>query len=99
MKIGRYTLFPAPAGRFRLDGGAMFGVVPKVLWSKAHPADEQNRIELVSRSLLVSGGGKLVLINTGIGQSWSEKERSLYAISEAVHLERSLEELAFAPRR
>jgi len=97
MKIGRYTLFPAPAGRFRLDGGAMFGVVPKVLWSKAHPADEQNRIELVSRSLLVSGGGKLVLVNTGIGQSWSEKERSMYAISEAVRLERSLEELGFRP--
>jgi glyoxylase-like metal-dependent hydrolase (beta-lactamase superfamily II) len=95
MKIGRYTLYPVLAGRFRLDGGAMFGVVPKVLWSKFHPADENNRIELVSRSLLLSGEGKLVLVNTGIGQNWPAKERSMYAVSEAVQLERSLAELGF----
>jgi len=97
MKVGRYTLQSVLAGRFRLDGGAMFGVVPKVLWSRTHPPDEQNRIELESRSLLVSGEGKLVLVNTGIGQNWPEKERSIYAVSEAVRLEASLAELGYRP--
>jgi glyoxylase-like metal-dependent hydrolase (beta-lactamase superfamily II) len=97
MKIGRYTLFPVLAGRFRLDGGAMFGVVPKVLWSKPHPADELNRIELVSRSLLVAGEGMLIMVNTGIGQNWAEKERYIYAVSESVLLERSLAELGYRP--
>jgi glyoxylase-like metal-dependent hydrolase (beta-lactamase superfamily II) len=97
MQIGRYTVFPVLAGRFRLDGGAMFGVVPKVLWNKTHPADELNRIELVSRCLIVAGEGRLVLVNTGIGQNWAEKERYIYAISESVLLERSLAELGYRP--
>ena len=97
MKIGGYNLFPIPAGRFRLDGGAMFGVVPKVLWGRAHPTDEFNRVEMVSRSLLVAGEGRLVLVNTGIGQNWPEKERSIYAVDESVRLERSLTELGYRP--
>jgi glyoxylase-like metal-dependent hydrolase (beta-lactamase superfamily II) len=97
MKIGDYLLFPVPAGRFRLDGGAMFGVVPKVLWGREHPADEFNRVEMVSRSLLVAGEGKLVLVNTGIGQNWSEKQRAMYTVDEAVRLERSLAELGYRP--
>ena len=97
MKIGRYLLFPVPAGRFRLDGGAMFGVVPKVLWGRNHPADEFNRVEMVSRSLLIVGEGKLVLVNTGIGQAWPEKERSIYAVDEAVSLEHGLAELGYRP--
>jgi glyoxylase-like metal-dependent hydrolase (beta-lactamase superfamily II) len=97
MTIGGYTVYPVLAGRFRLDGGAMFGVVPKVLWSKTHPADEQNRIELVSRSLLLAGKRTLALVNTGIGQSWTDKERSMYAVSREVRLERSLAELGFHP--
>ena len=99
MKIGRYTLHPVLAGRFRLDGGAMFGVVPKVLWSRAHPSDENNRVEMVARSLLLEGEGRLVLVNCGIGQSWPDKERSMYAVSEAVSLERSLAELGFRPEQ
>jgi glyoxylase-like metal-dependent hydrolase (beta-lactamase superfamily II) len=97
MKIGRYDLFPIPAGRFRLDGGAMFGVVPKVLWDREHPADEHNRVEMVSRSLLVAGEGRLVLVNTGMGQSWSEKERSRYAVDPAVRLQDSLAALGYRP--
>jgi glyoxylase-like metal-dependent hydrolase (beta-lactamase superfamily II) len=97
MKIRGYNLFPVPAGRFRLDGGAMFGVVPKVLWSREHPADELNRVEMVSRSLLVAGEGRLVLLNTGMGQSWPDKERAIYAVDEGVRLERSLAELGYRP--
>jgi glyoxylase-like metal-dependent hydrolase (beta-lactamase superfamily II) len=97
MKIRGYNLFPVPAGRFRLDGGAMFGVVPKVLWRREHPADELNRIEMVSRSLLVAGEGRLVLVNTGIGQNWPAKERAIYAVDEGVRLQRSLAELGYGP--
>jgi len=97
MKIGGYDLFPVLAGRFRLDGGAMFGVVPKALWSREHPADEANRIAMVSRSLLVAGEGRLVLVNTGMGQNWSAKERSIYAVDEGVSLERSLAEAGYRP--
>ena len=52
MKVGSYTLSVVEGERFRLDGGAMFGVVPKPLWSRAHPADERNRIQMVTRCLL-----------------------------------------------
>ncbi len=97
MKIGGYQLFPVPAGRFRLDGGAMFGVVPKALWEKSHPADEHNRIQMVSRSLLLAGEGRLVLVDTGIGQSWLEKERARYAVDPAVRLEDSLARLGYRP--
>ena len=99
MKIGRYTLYPVLAGRFKLDGGAMFSVVPKALWSRSHPADEANRVEMVARSLLLEGEGRLALVDTGIGQSWPDKERSMYAVSEAVTLERSLAELGFRPEQ
>jgi glyoxylase-like metal-dependent hydrolase (beta-lactamase superfamily II) len=97
MKIGGYNLFPIPAGRFRLDGGAMFGVVPKTLWEREHPADEHNRIEVVARSLLVAGEDRLLLVNTGIGQSWPEKERARYAVDPAVRLEDSLSALGYRP--
>ena len=97
MKLRGYNLFPVPAGRFRLDGGAMFGIVPKVLWSRGYPADEFNRVEMVSRSLLAAGEGRLVLVNTGMGQNWPPKERSIYAVEEGVRLERSLGELGYRP--
>lgn len=98
MKIGNYYLYSVPAGRFKLDGGAMFGVVPKVLWSRAHPADGLNRIEMVSRCLLILGEGKVILVNSGIGNHWGEKERSIYGISDAVDLSRSLGELGYEPQ-
>jgi len=80
MKVGSYTLSVVEAERFRLDGGAMFGVVPKPLWSRAHPADERNRIQLVTRCLLARGEGRVVLVDTGMGGDWTDKERDIYAI-------------------
>ena len=58
----------------------MFGVVPKPLWSRSHPADDQNRIQMVTRCLLVRGEGRVVLVDTGMGAGWSDKERDIYAI-------------------
>ncbi|MFQ5701345.1 MAG: MBL fold metallo-hydrolase [Acidobacteriota bacterium] len=80
MKVGSYSVQAIQAERFRLDGGAMFGVVPKPLWSKQHAADERNRIHMVTRCLLIRGEGRVVLVDTGMGQGWSDKERDIYAI-------------------
>lgn len=66
-------LYPIEAGNFKLDGGAMFGVVPKTLWNKTNPADENNMIDMAARCLLIEDGKKLMLIDTGMGDKQSEK--------------------------
>ena len=59
------TLYPIETGNFKLDGGAMFGVVPKALWSRTNPADNNNMIDIAARSLLIEDGDRLILIDTG----------------------------------
>ena len=66
------------AGSFSLDGGSMFGVVPKTIWSKLIKPDENNRIRMQTNCLLLDDGSQKVLIETGFGDKWTEKERSLY---------------------
>ena len=66
-------LYPIEAGNFKLDGGAMFGVVPKTLWTRTNPADENNMIDLATRCLLIENGDRLTLIDTGMGNKQSEK--------------------------
>ncbi len=80
MKLGDWTFRAFHDGRFKLDGGAMFGVVPKVMWEKHHPADEHNRIDLDLRCLLVENGERRMLVDTGMGDRWDEKKRGLFAI-------------------
>ena len=82
---------------FRLDGGAMFGVVPRVLWEKKLPADERNRVRLASNCLLVRGDGFTALIESGIGSRWDEKARDVYALDERTTIEGSLARLGVAP--
>lgn len=67
------NLYPIHAGNFKLDGGAMFGVVPKSLWQKTNPADANNMIDIAARCLLIEDGNRLVLIDTGMGNKQSEK--------------------------
>ena len=67
------NLYPIHAGNFKLDGGAMFGVVPKLLWQKTNPADANNMIDLTARCLLIEEGNKLTLIDTGMGNKQSDK--------------------------
>ena len=83
-------------GNFKLDGGAMFGVVPKVLWEKTNPADSQNRIEMSARCLLIEDGEKLILIDTGLGNKQSERFFSHYARSGDMTLETSLASCGFS---
>lgn len=66
-------LYPIEAGNFKLDGGAMFGVVPKTIWNKTNPADANNQIDMAARCLLIEDGDKLVLIDSGMGNKQSEK--------------------------
>ena len=67
------NLYPIIAGNFMLDGGAMFGVVPKSLWTKTNPADSNNMIQMAARCLLIEDGEKLVLVDVGMGDKQSEK--------------------------
>lgn len=82
-KIGPWTLHEIECGRFGLDGGAMFGIVPKPLWEKRISADELNRIPLNTRCLLLENGEHLVLIDNGIGDKVDEKFRKIYAIDDS----------------
>ncbi len=67
-------------GTIALDGGAMFGVVPRVVWEKRDPPDESNRVTLGLNVALIESGGKRVLVDTGMGDRWSEKEVRMYGI-------------------
>jgi glyoxylase-like metal-dependent hydrolase (beta-lactamase superfamily II) len=66
-------LYPIETGNFKLDGGAMFGVVPKTLWQRTNPADENNMIDMAARCLLIEDGDRLILIDNGMGNKQSEK--------------------------
>ncbi|MBI3805451.1 MAG: MBL fold metallo-hydrolase [Nitrospirae bacterium] len=90
MKLGAFEIEPLTDGTFRLDGGAMFGVVPKVLWEKHHPADARNRIHLELGVLLVRAHGKNILIDTGIGNKGDAKFNEIYAVSRTPSIEESL---------
>jgi glyoxylase-like metal-dependent hydrolase (beta-lactamase superfamily II) len=84
-------------GSFRLDGGAMFGVVPKPLWERRAPADERNRISLGLRPLIVRTGRHTVLIDGGIGGKMSAKEQDIYAIDRRPGIEASLAAAGLTP--
>jgi glyoxylase-like metal-dependent hydrolase (beta-lactamase superfamily II) len=99
-KLGSFKLHVLEAGGQRLDGGAMFGVVPKPLWQKRIPADERNRIPLALRCLLVETPNALVLIDNGVGNKESEKFHEIYGIENAgspSRLETALQAAGFQP--
>jgi glyoxylase-like metal-dependent hydrolase (beta-lactamase superfamily II) len=83
MKIGKYKLSIIESGSFGLDGGAMFGIIPKVLWQRTNPPDEGNRVKLSTRHLLLESKSKKILIDTGMGSKWDEKLRNIYAVDES----------------
>ncbi|MBR9844630.1 MAG: MBL fold metallo-hydrolase [Algicola sp.] len=72
------NLYPVNAGNFKLDGGAMFGVVPKSLWTRTNPADANNMIDIAARCLLIEDGNRLILIDTGMGNKQSDKFYGYY---------------------
>jgi glyoxylase-like metal-dependent hydrolase (beta-lactamase superfamily II) len=90
------NLYTINTGLFKLDGGAMFGVVPKAIWSKTTPADEQNLCTLAMRCLLVQDGDRLILIDTGIGTKLSEKTLPFYHLHGDDTLDKSLAQHGFS---
>ena len=88
-------IYPIETGNFKLDGGAMFGVVPKSLWQKTNPADANNMIEMSMRCMLIEDGRRLILVDTGLGSKQSEKFFSYYYLFGDFSLESSLAKYGF----
>lgn len=90
MRLGDFELTRISGGRFRLDGGAMFGVVPKPLWNRVAPADEANRVQLDTNCIVIKTKDELVLIDSGYGDKQSDKERQQLAIEQPLNLSANL---------
>ena len=88
-------LYAIESGNFKLDGGAMFGVVPKTIWNKTNPADENNLIDIAARCLLIEEGNRLILIDTGMGNKQSEKFFSYYSLWGNHSIDKSLAKYGF----
>ncbi len=104
LRLGPWTIHPLRSGTFALDGGAMFGSVPRVLWERTNPADEANRIELACRHLLIEGAapadggtGRCILVDTGLGNKLSAKEVRIFCVEQPEHaLETALKSAGFS---
>ena len=88
-------IYPIETGNFKLDGGAMFGVVPKTIWQKTNPADANNLIDMSMRCLLIEDEDRLILVDTGLGDKQSEKFFGYYHLFGDFTLEKSLKKLGF----
>ena len=91
MKLGDLEFHVLNDGTFRLDGGAMFGVIPRPMWERVSPPDERNRILMAMNSLLIRANGKIILVETGAGDKWDDKRRDIYDFAGSPRL---LEQLA-----
>lgn len=96
MQLGSFQLDIISDGTLRLDGGAMFGIVPKTIWEKVAEPDEKNRILIGLNCLLVRSPEHNILIDTGVGDKWTEKQRSIYAISHPPTILTSLAKLGLS---
>ena len=98
MKLGRLNLTLVDDGGFRLDGGSMFGAVPRVLWERLKPPDGRNRIRMATNSLLVERGGELLLIDTGIGERGDARFRDMFGLEEgAARLPQKIRKAGYEP--
>jgi glyoxylase-like metal-dependent hydrolase (beta-lactamase superfamily II) len=89
------NLYPIETGNFKLDGGAMFGVVPKTIWNKTNPADANNLIDIAARCLLIEDGNRLILIDTGMGNKQSENFFGYYSLWGTHSMDSSLAKYGF----
>ena len=100
MKIGPYQIELLETGHFWLDGGAMFGVVPKTLWNQSNPSDEKNRVELAMRVLLVLYKDRKILVDVGAGEKYSPKQQEIFRWdNDKSDLKKSLRQHGISPAR
>ena len=97
ISLGDVRVHVLSDGAFALDGGATFGVVPRVLWERSDPPDAQNRVTLALNVALIETRGSRILVDTGMGDKWSERETRMYRIDRSASLLRSLSELGLRP--
>ena len=98
MNIGAYEIFTIESGYISLDGGAMFGVVPKVLWQRTNPADERNRIQLALRTMVIRNEQRTILVDAGVGEKMNDKLSDIYNVDQSVHsLKNGLAKKGIAP--
>ncbi len=97
MELGRFRLTTLRDGFFRLDGGSMFGVIPRALWEGLKPPDDRNRIRLGLNCLLVETGDERILVEAGLGGKLDERQRDLYGLEEGPRLPEKLGELGLEP--
>jgi len=97
MKLGAFDIYPVIDGRFALDGGAMFGVVPKVLWERCCPADDVNRIPMSITALLIRAHGRTILVDTGLGAKEDAKFQKMFAVERVPTLQESLKRFDVHP--
>lgn len=97
MKFGEMELFVVSDGTFRLDGGAMFGVVPKTLWERRMPSDERNRITLGLNCLLIRTGKQTIVVETGAGEKLASKLQDIYGVEHSTSLLASLKQRGVGP--
>ncbi|MCE1188155.1 MAG: MBL fold metallo-hydrolase [Ignavibacteria bacterium] len=81
MQVGKYQVHSLVTGDYALDGGAMFGVIPKPVWERNNPADSRNRVTLMTRSLLLLSDSRKILIDTGMGGNWDERSLDRYQVN------------------
>jgi len=99
MKLGDLEFYLLTDGYFCLDGGAMFGVIPRPLWERKAPPDERNRIRLAMNSLLIRSAGKWILIETGAGDKWDAKQRDIFAFEGDLRLPEQLAQRGVRPEQ
>jgi glyoxylase-like metal-dependent hydrolase (beta-lactamase superfamily II) len=90
MFFGDYRVEIVPDGEFRLDGGAMFGVVPRSLWARESPPDAENRVRLNANCLFVEAGGERIIVETGMGDKWSAERAAMYGVARERALGKSV---------
>jgi glyoxylase-like metal-dependent hydrolase (beta-lactamase superfamily II) len=99
MKLGDLEFWLITDGTFRLDGGAMFGVIPRPMWERVSPPDSRNRILMAMNSLLIRAAGKWILLETGAGDKWDEKRTDIYAFEGPPRLLDKLETHGVPPEK
>ncbi|KPK99604.1 MAG: hypothetical protein AMJ91_07195 [candidate division Zixibacteria bacterium SM23_73_3] len=97
MKFGNFEILSIVENSFKIDGGAMYGVVPKIIWQKFNPPDHNNLVKLDINLLLIKTDGENILIDAGIGDALSERQKKMFGIEKRSDLEKKLSEYRLTP--